>query len=293
MPNLDLLDDGVLEALRTDGLAVVEGWLDDVELKASLDLIDRFYPTWDEYARAEAQSDTIANSMPTHWAFTEFPDFPSELHFNVLRPDLIDFARRFIGGDVLATQSGISAKYAGQHVIDQELHTDTTNHSLVWAPQDYLAGMIYYTDVTAENGPTYAVSRRHTANTPMYPRHRSRDLDPDLYEHELPILAPAGSLLLYTMSTFHRGSGMTAATGRRVNHHWAYRPVKVDHIGWAPWPMRAANPEMSRLLQLCSVEQRTAMGFPAPGDPYWTDVTLDGVALRYPDMDLLPYGFAR
>ena len=31
-----------------------------------------------------------------------------------------------------------------------------------------------------------------------------------------------------------------------------------------------------------------SFGFPAPGHPYWTDETLDGVAARYPGMDMAP-----
>ena len=35
--------------------------------------------------------------------------------------------------------------------------------------------------------------------------------------------------------------------------------------------------------------QREVLGFPRPGDEYWTDETLEAVALRYPRMDMAPY----
>jgi hypothetical protein len=40
------------------------------------------------------------------------------------------------------------------------------------------------------------------------------------------------------------------------------------------------------------VRQRDLFGFPRPGDPYWTEETLAGVAARYPGIDLAPYGVA-
>ena len=36
--------------------------------------------------------------------------------------------------------------------------------------------------------------------------------------------------------------------------------------------------------------QRDLFGWPPPGDPYWNDQTLSDVALRYPGIDLSPYG---
>ena len=44
-----------------------------------------------------------------------------------------------------------------------------------------------------------------------------------------------------------------------------------------------------RYLAELSVDQRTVLGFAAPGDPYWTDETLDAVGQRYPEMDMTPY----
>ena len=38
-----------------------------------------------------------------------------------------------------------------------------------------------------------------------------------------------------------------------------------------------------------SPEERTLLGFPSPGHEYWTPETLEGVAARYPAMDMTPY----
>ena len=36
--------------------------------------------------------------------------------------------------------------------------------------------------------------------------------------------------------------------------------------------------------------QRDLFGWPPPGDTYWNAQTLSDVALRYPGIDLTPYG---
>ena len=38
-----------------------------------------------------------------------------------------------------------------------------------------------------------------------------------------------------------------------------------------------------------SPEERTLLGFPSPGHEYWTPETLEGVAARYPAMDMTHY----
>ena len=45
----------------------------------------------------------------------------------------------------------------------------------------------------------------------------------------------------------------------------------------------------TRYLSELSVMQRTVLGFPAPGDRYWTKDTVDAVGQRYPEMDMTPY----
>ncbi|NCF32964.1 MAG: hypothetical protein GWP50_05275 [Proteobacteria bacterium] len=38
-----------------------------------------------------------------------------------------------------------------------------------------------------------------------------------------------------------------------------------------------------------TLEERDLLGFPVPGDDYWTEETRAGVAARFPDMDMNPY----
>ena len=47
----------------------------------------------------------------------------------------------------------------------------------------------------------------------------------------------------------------------------------------------------NRYLEVLSVEQRAVLGFPEPGDPYWTEETVDSVGRRYAGMDMSPYQY--
>jgi hypothetical protein len=40
---------------------------------------------------------------------------------------------------------------------------------------------------------------------------------------------------------------------------------------------------------LTEVRERDLFGFRRPGNPYWSEETLAGVAARYPGIDLSPY----
>lgn len=44
-----------------------------------------------------------------------------------------------------------------------------------------------------------------------------------------------------------------------------------------------------RFMRHATVRQLTALGFPKPGDAYWTTETLSGVAARYPSLDMNPW----
>ena len=79
---------------------------------------------------------------------------------------------------------------------------------------------------------------------------------------------------------------MTAPGGARYalkvsftvkNPYWIDRLGLIQSCGTHEWYdfVNAATPRMLEVL-----------GFPPPGDPYWTLETHTGVARRYPDADL-------
>jgi hypothetical protein len=106
------------------------------------------------------------------------------------------------------------------------------------------------------------------------------------------VLAKAGSLLIFTGRTIHRGSAIKADLGERYVQFISYHAAAATWMENQNWPggLPDANaPEIERLIEDATPRQREMLGFPAPGHPYWNDETLRGVAARYPKIDMTPY----
>jgi hypothetical protein len=149
--------------------------------------------------------------------------------------------------------------------------------------------ILYYTDVTEQLGPTHVVSQQHTRELPLWPTHRWRKTSPELYAHEQPIVAKAGSLLIFSMRTWHRAGAMTAEQGVRFSHHFIWRAAAHDFQGFHLYSHDGENEDLQDFISRATPRQREVLGYPSPGDAYWTAETLAAVALRYPEMDLKPY----
>jgi hypothetical protein len=75
-------------------------------------------------------------------------------------------------------------------------------------------------------------------------------------------------------------------TFRNAQSTW----ISTLHAGWA-WAMYRRTLPMERLIANASVDQRSVLGFPAPGDAYWTADTISAVGARFGPlgMDMEPY----
>jgi hypothetical protein len=150
--------------------------------------------------------------------------------------------------------------------------------------------IVYFTDVTVDLGPTYVVSAELTRDLAVTGRRFTSKQDhPELYAAEKPATMPAGSALIYSMHTLHRGSAIKASEGVRFSQFIGYHTAGPAWLGSHSFQGAGGRPAMDQLLTRATPRQRQLLGFPAPGDPYWTAETLAGVAARYPAMDMAPY----
>ena len=85
---------------------------------------------------------------------------------------------------------------------------------------------------------------------------------------------------------------MTEGGRARFLLHVAYKPADTDWLGFHTWPVAGEGAAWHRFVPHASVRQLTVLGFPEPGDPYWTPETLAGVGARYPALDLGPWARA-
>ena len=280
------------DALLRHGYVVVPHFLTADELTAARADVLKYFPSAEELARTPHRYGAIFDD-PEHLQI-EFPFAADALNYNSTHPELIAFVERLLGTtDVLLSQSAIWAKYAGTGSFEQTMHLDYEGNTLV-VPRDdgafrQVNMILYYSDATDDLGPTYLVPQELTREQGLWPPFRPRRKYPELYKQERPILAKAGSLLVFSMRTFHRAGEMTAEFGARFSHHLVWKSASCPFNGYHQYSQFGEKPEMKQFIERATPRQREVLGFPPPGHPYWNAQTLAAIAQRYSRMDISPY----
>jgi ectoine hydroxylase-related dioxygenase (phytanoyl-CoA dioxygenase family) len=297
------INDSDLEHWRRHGYAIVENVLSAAELSDVSDNIAAYMPTWEEYkARPRRYADLRGGShrptTPDGWVTNSFPYVGDALNRSTLHPFILGFIERLLGHSNLAlSHAGLVGKYAGRADYDQHLHSDYSNNSLAFPKEDLsicdIPVILYYTDVAIDMGPTYVVSQEYTRDLVMGPRHRTKERHPELYEVERPVTVPAGSALIYSMRTFHRGSAMRSDEGARFSQSVAFHTAGPRWLGSQTFQREGGSAAMDHFMTVATPNERTIVGFPAPDDAYWDEESIAGVKSRYPLMDMSPYEKAR
>jgi ectoine hydroxylase-related dioxygenase (phytanoyl-CoA dioxygenase family) len=277
-----------LEHWREHGYVVLENMLDPDELAAAQEDFRSYYPTFAEYLEAPRRYHWIGNGSIRH-----FPFDGGALNRAATHPALVSFVEQALGtSDLFLCQAILVAKYSGAgNDEDQPLHLDYDDNSLLYPGEGVLEQVpmiLYLTDVTAELSPTYVVSQRLTEDRPLWPTAVPASEDPDFYALEVPVEVPAGSALVHSMRTWHRGSRFTGK-GERFAQHLVFRHAQSQWMGWETWGRRGNNDAMIRFLSEATPRERELVGVPPAGHEYWTEETIRGVARRYPHMDMTPY----
>ena len=283
------ITDEQIEAWRVDGYVHVPGFLTPDEVAAGHEAVLQDFPTREQYDADPGRVRTT-NGL----AFRSLPFSGDALNRAAFLPPVVDAVERMLGtSDVRLTQSLVRASYGGPETIDQLLHRDFHNNSLLAPHFDgrfpQLPVILYYTDVPIECAPTYVVSNRYTRDVPLLPHHVPEAQAPDAYAKQQPLLAKAGDALFYTMFTLHRGSAFLDYGAHRYVHHLAYRGADQDWMGFTGWPYPFDTPNGLRCIVILDPRQRELLGIPAPGHPYWTEETVRYFEIRYPAADATPY----
>lgn len=282
----------VIEEFAAHGHAVVPGFLSADEIAPALDQRERLFPSADEFA---GDGTTRERFLGDQFAGVDYFPFASDA-WNLLavNPRIVGLARTLLtSDDIRIYQAEAWAKYTGAVDYDQSHHRDYGNHTIVVPSADdrfaHLEMFVYLTDVAADTGPTRVVPSEYTRDLPMMPKVRPRDLDPELYDHEIEVAGPPGTLLVYRPDTFHRGTQMTRPDAARFTLHINFRRTAAEWVLRRGWGQFADSREWERFVERASVDQLGLFGFPLPGHDYWTDETLGGVGQRYPGLDLTPW----
>ena len=220
----------------------------------------------------------------------EFPYRSWDLNRLAFHPDLVDAAERYLGTTELHLYKvELWAKYAGAVDYDQPLHRDYGSHSLVVPRPDgryqQLTTFIFLSDVTEEDGPTRIVPYEDGKDVPV---HAAVPAVRGAGRRRGAVHRAGGSLLVYRTDILHRGSDITGAGRSRFSLLADFQVRGTTWGGKMAWPKQSPE-RWAKFIPQCTVRERDLFGFPRPGDPYWNEQTLDGVAARYPGIDLEPY----
>lgn len=282
------VSDATIAEVRERGFSLMDGFLSSEELAAAQEALWLHFPRPADYFAEPGAFERFAASQFA--GVEEFPYRSWDLNRLAVHPDLVDMAERYLETTELHLYKvELWAKYAGAVNYDQPLHRDYGSHSLVVPRPEsryqQLTTFIFLSDVTAEDGPTCIVpyeDGKEVPYTPLYVPFGS------LADAEVACTGPAGSLLVYRTDILHRGSQMTGAGRSRFSILADFQVRGTTWGGKMAWPKQSPE-RWARFMPECTVRQRDLFGFPRPGDPYWSAETLEGVAARYPGIDLGPY----
>jgi hypothetical protein len=280
--------EAALDDVREHGFVLVENFLTSEELSAAQQALWLHFPTPDEYFADPASYPHYATSQFA--GVEEFPYRSWDLNRLAIHPDLVDAAERYLGTvELHLYKIELWAKYAGAVDYHQPLHRDYGSHSLVVPRVDggyqQLTTFIFLSDVTDEDSPTRIVPYERGKDVPFTPLY----FEPgDLGAAEVPAVGPAGSLLVYRTDVLHRGSNFTGVGRSRFSLLVDFQARGTTWGGKMSWPKQSPD-RWAKFMPQCTVRERDLFGFPRPGDDYWNDQTLAGVAARYPGIDMTPY----
>jgi hypothetical protein len=86
----------------------------------------------------------------------------------------------------------------------------------------------------------------------------------------------------------HRGSNLTAVSGRRFSMTVGYKAAGSEHIGFHVWQSTRERP-WHLVFDHATPEQLACLGIPRPGDPFWTPRTLRLTQARWPGWNMAEY----
>jgi hypothetical protein len=283
------VSDAKLAQVWDQGFTVVEAFLDKATLAEAQNALWEVYPRPRDYFADPSQHPRYARSQFAGLRFFPYPSWP--LNRVAVYPDLVDAAERFLGSnDIEIYKVELWAKYAGAINYDQAHHRDFGNHTLVVPRADgrhvQMTTFLLLSDVTDLDGPTKVVPLAESRDIPLIPREQPFG---HLFDREVSITAPAGSLLIYKTDVLHRGSDFTAQGRSRFVYLVDFQQRGWRWNGKMSWPDHADRPGMGEAMVRMSPRQRDLFGWPPPGADYWNAQTLADVAARYPGIDLTPY----
>jgi hypothetical protein len=292
-----------LDAWRRDGGVVIRNFFTAEEVAAVRADFEQVFGRSEGGAEAlvKKRAGEVGRFNAAQFATFEAAPFDCSPALNLIgvHPALIDFARQALRAEhVHLYQCQAWAKFTGDADYDQPFHTDFSNHTLTVPSEDAHLNAVtilcYFTDVTEAHGPAHYVTRPDSdkvagpeASLAKDPEAQAK-LQAALKPYERSSAAPAGSAFPYSIDVYHRGTNLTAPGGHRYAVMACFKAASNDAIAFHAWAFHHTKP-WARIFEHATPDQLSCFGVPLPGDPFWTDLTLQRANIRYPGWDLTPY----
>jgi hypothetical protein len=206
---------------------------------------------------------------------------------------------------------------------DQGFHNDFGNNTITfparnprhWAQPEEVQSILFYGDFDGEDtnaaggGTAFVPGLGHTLDGRLAGGLSSFGAKPNqggnppednkLYDVERQAAYTKGSVFLYSLGTWHRGTPVEPHGIRRIQ----FNCYKKREAEWVGGDNGVGSPSAKAMSELAISEgfdvaafmskmlpvQRCILGFPAVGSSYWDTETLAATAERYPEMDMAPY----
>jgi len=276
------------------GYVMLPGFLPAGDVAAAREDVRALFPTREEF---HDDADPSRNAAFRDGQFAGIVPFPfpgTDLALLGVHPRLVALAEAILEtGDVRVYGFEVWAKYAGAADYEQEHHRDVVGHTTL-VPSDARAyrgveTFVYLEDVGEGDAPTRHVSRTLTGHLPVVPRSRSREEEPSLYDAETWCAGPAGTVVAWSVDTFHRAVRFADPRGARFTLQVNFRAAVNESMQRYGWGYPSISEEWHRFVERAPERALRLFGFPPPGDAFWTPSTLAAMALRYPGLDLGPW----
>ena len=277
MSSRRLTDENVFTELSNKGFCFLPSYLPSEQVKTLVAAARRLHPPWSDLPPGQLPP---SGTLPNPNAFpSKSAGFPFEepcLNHAIVDPDTISLAKRWLGTEQIRMRgSGCSVRYpgfvdsTGRHVDGFSLlpiKSANRNHN-------HLKFWYYLSDVESEMAPTS-----------FWPTQWDED-GPHVVGDEQKITGSAGSLVVFSILTYHSRNNFTQTNGERyvLTVRWG----RHDHPweGQSEYVMSGNNPAFSDFVGNLAPSTREFFHFPPIGHPYYTEKTLRDLETKYPGWD--------
>ncbi|MAG85173.1 hypothetical protein CMK10_13540 [Candidatus Poribacteria bacterium] len=310
-----LLDQDQLDAFHRDGFILVEDLFDAKEMTAALnDMEHIFYgKSYVEYLEeldntgiTDSVEPTVTNSVAhygdTKYGRAQFPTGFGALDRLIENDAYLDVFAQCLGtNDVsycnahLFMRSGPTDKRHPDHSW-QGYHPDHGTNTFLPLSRavgtfDYINSGVYLHDVDDDCAPMHVIPGSHRQAADVVLRGGLDDIRkiPEFAE-PIPTSAQAGSGLFYSSYLIH--AAVPFENKRKQRAFWTLSMARGDTSRWTKLANPWNGPEQKffqPFWEKTTPRVRALFGWPEVGHAYYTETTLKGISMRFPNMDLSPY----